>query len=283
MNGQSPFASHSYTAQYYMQGCMTTLQLKKVKQTLGFFSMTIAWTFMNLLHSIYLAWTDGKADDSGVIIFWSGIFIIIAWALFILYPLIRLDHTKQFLNPYIFPFLTGLYGVLTYSLIVGVLFRSLDLVIKFMLLAFLTGLIFGFTYSLLIKSEKIVGLLVRRPLIKAVLIFSPVIVLFFFLWFLPTIVPSLVFRYMPDEIRYKIVARTIPQFKVGEDFELLKNALPGFLDHIDNGSGNMSATMENFGFVLQVHCSKIIRLEYGKDKNDYDGTIYGKLQEKSCL
>ena len=88
---------------------------------------------------------------------------------------------------------------------------------------------------------------------------------------------------MPDEIRYKIVARTIPQFKVGEDFELLKNALPGFLDHIDNGSGNLSETMENFGFVLQVHCSKIIRLEYGKDNNDYDGTIYGKVQEKPCL
>ena len=262
---------------------MTTLQLNKVKQTLGFFSMTIAWTLMNLLHSIYLAWTDGKADDSGVIIFWSGLFITIAWAIFIIYPLNRLDHTKQFLKPSIFPFITGLYGVLTYSLIVGVLFRSLDLVIMFMPLAFLTGLIFGFTYSLLIKSDKLVGLLVRRPLTKAVLIFSPVIVLLFFLWVLPSVAPSLAFRYMPDEIRYKIVARTIPKFKVGEDFEPLKNALPGYLDHIDNGSGNMSATMENFGFVLQVHCNKIIRLEYGKDQNDYDRTIYGKLQEKPCL
>ena len=150
-------------------------------------------------------------------------------------------------------------------------------------LAFLTGLIFGFTYSLLIKSDKLVGLLVRRPLTKAVLIFSPVIVLLFFLWILPTVAPSLAFRYMTDEIRYKIVARTIPKFKVGDDFEPLKNALPGYLDHIENGSGNMSATMENFGFVLQVHCNKIIRLEYGKAQNDYDGTIYGKLQEKPCL
>ena len=94
--------------------------------------------------------------------------------------------------------------------------------------------------------------------------------------------PSLVFRYMPDEIRYKIIARTIPKFKVGDDIERLKNALPGYLDHLNIESGNISETMENFGFVLQVHCSKIIRLEYGKDQKDYDGTIYGKLQEKPC-
>src|SRR5574343_1810336 len=174
---------------------MTTLQLNKVKQTLGFFSMTIAWTLMNLFHSIFLAWTDGKADDSGVIIFWSGLFITIAWAIFIIYPLNRLDHTKQFLKPYIFPFITGLYGVLTYSLIVGGLIRSLDFVIMFIPLALMTGLIFGFTYSLLIKSDKLVSLLVRRPLIKAVLIFSPVIVLFFFLWVLPSVAPSLAFRF----------------------------------------------------------------------------------------
>ena len=85
---------------------------------------------------------------------------------------------------------------------------------------------------------------------------------------------------MPDEIRYKIVARTIPKYKVGDDFEPLKSALPGYLDDIDNGSGNMSASMENFAFVLQVNCDKIIRLEYGKDPSDFDNTIYGKLQEK---
>ena len=113
---------------------------------------------------------------------------------------------------------------------------------------------------------------------------TPVMALFFFLWLLLTIAPSLVFRYMPpDAIRYKIITQTIPKFKAGDGYALLKNALPGYLDHIDNGGGNMSATMENFGFVLQVHCNKIIRLEYGKDANEYDGTIYGKLHEKPCL
>ncbi len=40
----------------------------------------------------------------------------------------------------------------------------------------------------------------------------------------------------------------------------------------------MSATMEDFAFVLQVNCNKIIRLEYGKTQLDFDGKIYGILQ-----
>src|SRR5688500_11809864 len=135
---------------------MTTQKINSVKQTLGFFSMTIAWTLMNFLHSIYLAWTDGKADDSGVIIFWSGLFVTIAWAIFIIYPLSRLDHSREIFKPQIFPFLAALYGALTYSIIVGGLFRDHDLVIIFMPLALLTGLIFGISYSLLIRSDKLI-------------------------------------------------------------------------------------------------------------------------------
>lgn len=52
---------------------MITNKINKVKQTLGFFSMTIAWVLMNLLYSVYLTWTNGRADDTGVIISWSGL------------------------------------------------------------------------------------------------------------------------------------------------------------------------------------------------------------------
>jgi hypothetical protein len=244
--------------------------------------MTIAWTLMNFFYSIYLVSVDGKADDSGVIIFWSGLFISIAWAVFIVYPLRRLDHSKQIFKPHIFPFITALYGALTYSIIVGGLFRSLDLVIMFLPLALLTGLLFGLTYSLLIRSDKFVNFLYRKPLTKIIFILSPAIFLIFFLWVLPTTFPSLMFRYMPDQIRDKIIRETIPKFKVGDNFEPLKKSLPGYLDNINDGKGNMMATMENFAFVLQVNCDKIIRLEYGKDQNDIDGTIYGKLQEQPC-
>ena len=261
---------------------MTIAKLNIVKQTLGFFSMTIAWTLMNFLYSIYLVSRDGKADDIGVVIFWSALFIIIAWAIFILYPLNKLDHSRQIFKPTIFPFIAALYGVLIYSIIVGGLFRSLDLVVMFMPLALLTGLIFGFSYSLLIRSNRLIDFLIKRPIFKLVFFLSPAIILFFFLWVMPTLAPSLMFRFMPDEIRDKIVAKTIPKYKVGDNFKPLQNSLPGYLDHIDNGSGNMSASMENFAFVLQVNCDKIIRLEYGKYPTDFDNTIYGKLQEKPC-
>lgn len=243
--------------------------------------MTIAWTLMNLLHSIYLAWIDGKADDSGVVIFWSGLFITIAWAIFIIYPLNKLDHSKPLFKPTIFPFVAALYAALTYSIIVGGLFRSLDLVVMFMPLALLTGIFFGASYSILIRSHRLVELLNKRPLIRVILALSPAIILFLFLWVLPAVAPSLVFRFMPDVIRDKIVSRTISKYKVGDDFEPLKKSLPGYLDHIQNGSGNMAATIENFAFVLQVHCNKIIRLEYASDR-ELDMTIYGKLQEKPC-
>jgi hypothetical protein len=62
----------------------------------------------------------------------------------------------------------------------------------------------------------------------------------------------------------------------------LKNALPGYFDHIQDGKGNMMGSMEGFAFVLQVNCGKIIRLEYGKSSSDFDSTIYGKLQEQPC-
>lgn len=261
---------------------MTTQNINNVKQTIGFFSMTIAWTLMNILNSIYLVSEDGKADDSGVIIFWSGLFITIAWAVFIIWPLNRLDHSSKIFKPQIFIPVSTIYGVLTYSIIVGGLFRSFELVTMFLPQAILVGLFFGLSYSLLIKHQKLIELLNRRPLTKTIFFLSPVIILGFFLWFLPLVAPNLVYRYMTDEIRQKIVAKTIPKFKVGDEINPLKKALPGYLDHIENGSGNMSATMEDFAFVIQVNCGKIIRLEYGQNQFDIDGTIYGKLQEKPC-
>lgn len=261
---------------------MTIQKINNVKQTIGFFSMTIAWTLMNILNSIYLVSEDGKADDSGVIIFWSGLFITIAWAVFIIWPLNRLDYSKKLFKPQIFPVVTTIYGALTYSVIVGGIFQSLELVGMFLPQAILVGFFFGLTYSFLIRSARIIELLNKRPITKTLFFLSPVMVLGFFLWLLPLIAPNLVYRFMTDEIRQNIVARTIPEFKVGDEIEPLKKALPGYFDHIENGSGNMSATMENFAFVIQVNCGKIIRLEYGKNQFDIDGTIYGKLQENPC-
>lgn len=244
--------------------------------------MTIAWTLMNFFHAIYLASVHGKATDSEVVIFWSGLFITIAWAVFIIYPLRKLDHSRQLFRPTIFPFATAVYGVIAYSTIVGGLFRSLSLVIMFMPLAALTGFFFGIVYSLLIRSDTIVDLLYNKPCAKILFFFSPALILLFFLWLLPTLAPSLVFRYATDQVRNKIIRQTIPKFKVGDDFEPLRNALPGYFDHIDNRSGGLLVTTEDFAFVLEINCNKIVRLEYGNSLLDINGTFYGASQEKPC-
>jgi hypothetical protein len=86
---------------------------------------------------------------------------------------------------------------------------------------------------------------------------------------------------MPDAIRDSIVIRTIPRYKAGDNFEPLHRALPGYFN-IKNGSGNLAATMENFAFVVQVHCNTIVRLEYAKNPSAIDMTIYSELQNKPC-
>jgi hypothetical protein len=262
---------------------MTNKKLNNVKQSIGFFSMTISWTLMNILNSIYITMEDGKANDSGVIIFWSGLFISISWVVFIIWPLRRLNNNRKLFKPLYFTIISILYVVLTYSIIVGGIFKSLELVLMFLPQASFVGLFFGLFYSLLIKSKKLIELLNTIPILNKTLFFTPIFVLVFFFWFLPLIAPNLVYRFMPDSVRQEIIIKTIPRFNIGDDIKPLKKALPGYLDHIKNGSGNMSASMDDFAFVIQVHCGKIIRIEYGKTQFDIDGTIYGKLHEKPCL
>ena len=244
--------------------------------------MIIAWALTSIFYSIYLVSRDGKADDSGVVMYWSGLFITIAWAIFIIYPINRLDHSRQIFKPKFLPLITTVYGALTFTILVGRIFRSLDLVIMFLPLAAFIGLFFGLAYSLLIKSDKLVDLLFKRPSVKIIFFLSPAIFLFIYLWLLPTIAPATMFRFTTDEVRTKIIRQTIPKFKVVDNIEPLKNSLPGYLDHITNGKGNMSASMEAFAFVIQVNCGIIIRLEYGNDQKDFDGNIYGKLEEQPC-
>lgn len=98
---------------------------------------------MNIISAVYGALQYRKAEDSGVIIFWSGLFVLMAWLIFIIYPLKKLNHSRKIFKPSILPFITTAYAALTYSIIVGGLFRSFELVLMFLPLALLTGNVFG--------------------------------------------------------------------------------------------------------------------------------------------
>jgi len=244
-----------------MPNAMTTDKIKKINQTLGFFSITIGWTLTNFLYSIYLGWTYGKATDSGVVLFWSGLFIYIAWVIFIIYPLNKLDHSKQLFKRHTFPLLTAGYAGLAYAILVGGLFRDFDLVIMFMPLALSIGLFFGLTYSTLIANDKIVTLLNEKPPLKLISFLSPVVILTFFLWLLPTLFPSVVFRFMPDEIQDKIFVRTIAKYKAGDSFIQLENSVPGHFDNwVHNGNGGVNSGGPLIDYELQVRNDTITKL-----------------------
>ena len=99
----------------------TMTQIKKVNQTLSFFSMTVAWLVMNFLFIIYQFFLNGRATDILAMLFWTGIFIFIAWLLFIILPLNLLNHSRPIFKPIIFPFIAGLYGAITFIIIVSLI------------------------------------------------------------------------------------------------------------------------------------------------------------------
>jgi hypothetical protein len=245
-----------------MPNAMQTSKIKNVNQTLGFFSITIAWALMNLFYSIYLGWSYRKAHESGVIIFWSGLFIYIAWAIFIIYPLNKLEHSRSLFKTNTLPFVCGLYAAFIFSILVGGLFRNLELVVKLMPLAIIVGVIFGLAYSSFIRFDKLVNILNERPAYKIILFISPVIILTFFLWLLPTIVPSFVFRYMPDEVQDKIFVNKISAFKVGDSFRQLDNSVPGYFNEwIINGNGGISSNGPLIDYQIEVKNDTLIKLE----------------------
>ena len=189
-------------------------------------------------------------------------FIYIAWAIFIIYPLKRLDHSKPLFKKLVFPIASAVYAALAFTILVGGLFRDIILVGMFIPLALLVGLFFGLTYSILIRNEKIVSLLNDRPLFKIFSFVSPIIILTFLLWILPAVSPSLVYRYVPEQIRDKIFIKTISKFKKGDSFKKLNKALPGEFDEwIQNGEGGISSSGSIIDYDLQVKKDTIQKLE----------------------
>jgi hypothetical protein len=175
--------------------------------------------------------------------------------------LTNLTIPNHFSSDTFFPFLTAGYSGLVYTILVGGLFRDFDVVVMFMPLALSIGLFFGLTYSTLIASDRIVSLLNDKPAFKLISFLSPVLILSFFLWLLPTVLPSFVYRFMPDEIQDKIFIRTIVKYKVGDSFTPLENSVPGhFDDWVLNGNGGVSSSGSLIDYDLQVRNDTITKL-----------------------
>jgi hypothetical protein len=238
---------------------MTTIDIKGSKQIIGFLSMTIAWATLNISYSIHHAFRNGTVTESGVMIFWTGLFIVLSWLIFIIYPLGRLDSNRQLFKPTIFPFVTAIYGGIAFIILVGGIFRDLNLVLRFLHQSLFVGLIFGLVYSTLIRHQRF-NSLIKKPVVKIFCVLTPLLLVTFFLWLLPTLFPSTMYRFMPDEIQDRIFVKTIKGFKVGDSFQDLDNKVPYKFNSTSSTFGsNYSGPLLDYS--MEVRNDTIIKLD----------------------
>lgn len=137
---------------------------------------------------LYEFLTNGKVDDFGVIIFWSGVFELLAWLIFIWPVLIRLNHQSKFFSFPIFPIITTIYSELVFIMLIGWGFLSTDYYVVFVV-AGTVGLTFGIVYLILIKNSRLVELVNTRESTRLLILAYPVIFLALFLWVFPRTFP----------------------------------------------------------------------------------------------
>ena len=86
--------------------------------------------------------------------------------------------------------------------------------------------------------------------------------LFIYLFAFPKLFPFLAYNVVPQYVRHEILKSTIPKFKVGDDLSELQKVLPGEFE-FEDCYGNRGAMLEDFQYVIEVNCCKIVRIEYG--------------------
>ena len=224
---------------------------------------------MNLIFAIVTAIQFGKTNDSEVILFWSGIYILIGWAIFIWLPMklskrLKFGKLVSFASP-----IMGIYSAFVYTILIGKTFDFSETYFLFLPFAIITGLIYGLLLTILRFNGKAE---------KYLLYLIPTIGIAFYFLF-PKLLPSQAFRFMPDKIQSEIVSRIIPQLKVGDPYKNYLEKLPyafkpaeGLsIDHVcatrenvipEDYSSSMSATNEFISFEMTVENGIITELNY---------------------
>ena len=127
------------------------------------------------------------------------------------------------------------------------------------------GIIFGLTFHTVWNKNR--TSIKQRHLIPILTL--PIAFLFIYLFAFPKLLPSFAFNAVPQYVRHKIIKKTIPQFKVGDELTDLQRALPGEFE-FEDCSGNRGAILADFQYVVEVNCCKIVRIEFGpRQKTGY--------------
>jgi len=100
--------------------------VKKAITSISFLSICIAYTVGLIFFAVQQVIENGKVDDFGVIIFWSGLFELLAWVLFLRIPLVRLNHDLPIFKRSLFPLISTLYAEIVFTILIGWLFLQSD-------------------------------------------------------------------------------------------------------------------------------------------------------------
>ena len=192
---------------------------------------------MNISFSIITAIQYGTTNDSGVIIFWSGIYIIISWVLFLWLPTLIFKKLK-FGKLLIFAApIMAIYAGIIYTLLLGKTFQFSETYRLFLPYSILTGFVYGLLITILNHKKEVTKLLWLS---------IPVISISFYFIF-PQILPKQALRFMPDEIQDKIVSRIVPKLKVGDKYNLKLNRSPNLNLYKGSESGIWAIKQQNTG------------------------------------
>jgi len=243
------------------------------KQTLGFLAITLAWLTTMIVASVYQVIRYGKTEDLQVIIFWSALFVFIAWLVFIVPPLAILRPSRKMFRIMIFPLITGCYAAAVYSLMIGILF-PVGVIRIYIAWAILIGVLFGLVYSLLSSSGKLIHLLQLRPILKIFCALLPFILSGLVWWLFPILAPRLSYRFMPEPIQMKIVISTLPKFRQGDRFSSLRHALPGYFDEVGSeqsdsanySTGSWSGGYGDYEYLIEVSKDTIRKLDFRRSQ-----------------
>ncbi len=237
--------------------------MKNFKKT-SFLSLTLGWIGLIITHVIWsnLRYENASGGDTGVILFWDSFFLLIFYGLFILIPQKRIVKLTEKLTLTSFTLLSGIYAILGFTILIGWGFLMSGNFDGVFLDAFVCGLIFGLSFHLIWNKKR--NELKQIHLIPILTL--PIFFLFIYLLAFPKLLPSIAYKTVPQYVRHQILKNTIPKFKVGDDLSELQKALPGQFE-FENCYGNLSMSLENFQFVIEVNCCKIVRIEFGPRDN----------------
>lgn len=245
---------------------------------ISFVSLSIGWIGLVLTHILwsFFKYEDASGGETGVVIFWSGLFSLLFYLLFILLPkkvITKQLETKSFIE---FTIGSGLYSLLGFTVLIGWLFLNSDFFGVF-IDAFVAGLIFGTTFWYFWNKSE---LNFESVITKLIGYLIPIVFLIFYLKIFPSLFPTIAYNYVPSTIKNDIEIKTLSKIKIGDSIEEIKDKLPGFIGY-EECIGSRAGQYDKFQFRLQWNCCKVVDIEVG-ERGSFSSTLGGEILKKPC-